>query len=376
MHTRSPVASIAVLCGLIGACGAPHTRLREPGGHDELATQLVAWDVVRRRAQASLLTIPLPRIALREAPTSDAGAGVALHTVAVPRLWPRFAPVMMAWPTICDRRGALHDDVFGYAMAWCRHARQGDRDLERVLVGLVASTVPGLRAAALDDLVNVVADAHDAASAMRILARVSPPPGTLEKLAAIYTGLGREDDADVVRTHLPPPPPAPPPQTGCAELTLALETFVPQSLPKIRSVAAGSSSCAPLARSIVCRIAVSAATPLDPMCGRAGTTAPRDDREAHYLAAYARWGTDWFAVVDHAVKAMPEPGAEQVAISALAASLRSGCEPDRLDGVRARANLLLREPAHDARWTPTLRSLAGITPKACAGLPVSARTSP
>jgi len=160
-------------------------------------------------------------------------------------------------------------------------------------------------------------------------------------------------------------------------LNAALETFVPQSLTKIRNVAAGSTNCASLARLLVCRIAVVSEPTPNPTCARSAST-PRDDqevREAHYLAAYAQWGTDWFAVVDHAVKAMPEPGAEQVAIAALSASLRSGCTPPRLREVHERADLLLREPSHDARWTPTLQSLATITPKICEGLPVAARTS-
>jgi hypothetical protein len=329
--------------------------------------------MVRRRAETNLLTIPLPSISLREAPTMNDG----LQTVtvaAVPRLSPHFTTVATSWPTICERRGVLSDDVFNYAMAWCQYARDGKGDLEHVLAGFMSSTVPGLRAAALDDLMNVVADAHDAATAMRILDRVTPPPGTLDKLAAIYSGLGREEDAEVVRTHLPPPPP---PETGCTELNSALETFVPQSLTAIRNVATGSSNCASLARSLVCRIAaVSEARPHDPTCA---ASALRDDqkiREAHYLAAYAQWGSDWFAVVDHAVKAMPEPGAEQVAIAALSASLRSGCEPPRLGAVHERAEMLVRDPAHDARWTPTLRSLATVTLKICDRLHTAAQTSP
>ncbi len=366
---------IAVLCSLVVACAHPEAANRKPRVDDDLATRLVAWDIVRRRAESNLLTIPLPSIALREAAIGVDGIP-QVAVVAVPRLSPHFATVAMAWPTICERRGALTDDVFNYAMAWCRYARDGTGDLERGLAGFMSSTVPGLRAAALADLVNVVADAHDAATAMRVLDKVAAPPGALDKLAAIYSGLGREEDEAVVRTHLPPPPP---PQTGCSELNTALETFVPQSLTKIRNVAAGSTNCASLARSLVCRIAVvTEATPIEPMCARAASTplGERETREAHYLAAYAQWGTDWFAVVDNAVRAMPEPGAEQVAIAALSASLRSGCTPPQLRGVHERADLLLREPAHDARWTTTLQSLATITPKICEGLPVAARTLP
>jgi hypothetical protein len=73
---------------------------------------------------------------------------------------------------------------------------------------------------------------------------------------------------------------------------------------------------------------------------------------------------------------MPEPGAEQVAIAALSASLRSGCETPRLHEVHERAELLLREPAHEPRWTSSLHSLATITPKICEGLQATARTSP
>jgi len=239
------------------------------------------------------------------------------------------------------------------------------------------SSEPGLPAAALADLIDVVAEAHEAATATSILDRVKPPAGTLDKLAAIYASLGREDDENVVRSRLPPQPQ---PLPGCPELSAALETFVPQSVTVIRSVATGASKCCALARSVVCRIeAVSDAMPHDAMCADASMRTLRDDgdvREAHYLAAYAYWSVDWFAVVEHAVKAMPEPGAEQVAIAALSASLRSGCETERLRGVHERAELLLREPAHDARWTATLKSLATVTPKTCDGLQAATRRTP
>jgi hypothetical protein len=355
------------------ACASQATN-RRASVDKELATQLVAWEMLRRRAESNLLTIPLPNLALREgAIGSDGLQQVAV--VAVPRLSPHFATVATAWPTICERRGVLPDDVFDYAMAWCRYARDGKGDLEHLLAGFMSSSVPGLRAAAVDDLLNVVADAHDAATAIRLLDAITPPPGTLDKLAAIYSGLGRDDDADVVRAHLPPRPPR---EAGCSELNTALETFVPQSLIQIRRVAAGSTTCASLARSIVCRIvAVSASD--DPMCARTDASTLQDHgdvREAHLLAAYAQWGTDWFAVVDHAVKAMPEPGAEQVALAALSASLRSSCEPAQLREIHVRAERLLREPAHDARWTPALQSLVTITPRTCDGLQAVANPSP
>ncbi len=375
MSTPS-LTPIAVLCSVIVACAhpsAPHTKV---GVDDKLATQLVAWDVVRRRAESNLLTIPLPSIAVHQVSTVD-DRFQPVAVVPVPRQSPHFATVAMQWPTICERRGVLPDDVFDYAMAWCRHVRDGTGDLESLLTRFMSSSVPGLRAAALVDLVNVVADAHDATTAMYILGKVTPPPGALDALAAIYSALGREDDEAVVRAHLPP---APPLNAGCSELAAALETFVPQSVSTIHSVATGSTSCASLARSLVCRMAaVSEPTPHDPMCARTITTMLRDEREvreAHYLAAYAYWGTDWVAVVDHAVKAIPEPGAEQVAIAALFASLRSGCGLPRLREVQERAELLLREPAHDARWTPALRTLATISAEACDGLRATARSTP
>jgi hypothetical protein len=277
----------------------------------------------------------------------------------------------MAWPTICERRGALPDDVFNYAMAWCRYARDGKGDLEAVLAGLASTTVPGLRDAALVDLINVVADAHDAATSIRILEKVTPASDTLEKLAAVYGALGRADDASVVRNRLPPAP-TPTKQRDCSELNAALQDFVPESVKTLREVAVGSTQCALIARSFVCRIAaVSGTAPDDIACeNRATAAAPSEGnvREANYLAAYTYWGTDWSAVVDHAVKAMPEPGAEQVAIAALSASLRSNCEPSRLEEVKQQAQRLLGEPSHEARWTQTLQSFASITPKVCNGL--------
>lgn len=362
---------VAVL--VVVACASPQRPPPPPATDEGIAMRLVGWDLMRRRAEANLLTIPLPRIAVREPVGIDPTLQVAV--VAVPRVSPHFPTVAMAWPTICERRGALPDDVFAYAMTWCAYARDGHGDLESALVRFTSSTVPGLRAAAIDDLVNVVAEAHDAATAMRVLAKVAAPAGTLEKLAAVYDVLGRSDDEALVRTKLPRPPKPP---TDCADLEEALDPFEPRSLEMLRGVARGSTACASAARAIVCRIAaVSPAAPRDASC--ASTAAPLDERErreAHYLAAYAQWGADWFAVVDHATNAMPEPGAEQVAIAALTASLRSGCTETRLSETRKRAEDLLRVPAHDPRWTPSLASLAAITPKQCEALPRAARTWP
>jgi hypothetical protein len=348
------------------ACAHPRPSSRPSDVHDALGTQLVAWDVVRRHAEVKLVTISLPSIALHEGPSVDDGSPM-VTMVELARLSPHFSAVVATWPTICERRGALPNDVFDYAMAWCQFARDGKGDLESILIRLMSSTVLGLRTAALDDLLNVIADAHDAATAIRILAKTTAPADALYKLAALYSSLGREDDADAVRTHLPPPPPS---QTGCKQLNDALETFVPSSLATIRVVAAGSSNCAALARSLVCRIAS-----VSNVFGDTGCTAPsglpvgeRQLREAHYLAAYAEWGGDWTAVIEHAEKAMPEPGAEQVAIAALSSSVRSGCAPAGLREVHEHAETLLRDPSHDARWSPTLRAFAALTPKNCEGL--------
>jgi hypothetical protein len=317
--------------------------------------------------------MPLPSIAVREGRLPGDGAG-SMTLVTIPRLSPHLAKVSLEWPTICKERGVLSEDVFNYAMAWCQYTRDRKVDLEHALIVFMSSSEPGLPAAAVADLIDVVAEAHDAATSMSILDRAKAPPGSLEKLAAIYASLGREDDERVIRSRLPAPPP---PQTGCSELDAALETFVPQSVTTIRNVAAGTSNCAALARSLVCRIqAVSEALPRDQMCAATSVDVPQNEsavREAHYLAAYAHWNTDWFAAVEHATRAMPEPGAEQVAVAALSASLRTNCEPERLREVNERAELLLRDPAHDAHWTATLKSLATITPKTCRGLQAAPR---
>lgn len=127
---RSP-APITVLLSVI-ACAHPQTSSRKLSVDGELATQLVAWDTVRRRAESNLLTIPLPSIALRESPTVNDGFQ-AVTVVALPRLSPHFSTVTTSWPTICERRGVLPDDVFNYAMAWCQYARDGKGDLEHVI---------------------------------------------------------------------------------------------------------------------------------------------------------------------------------------------------------------------------------------------------
>ncbi|MCX5746406.1 MAG: hypothetical protein NT062_28345 [Proteobacteria bacterium] len=313
---------IVGLCGLVVACAPPRAPRRD--ANLGLAEQLVGWDLARRHAEARLLTVPLPSVAI----VGEIGSGGGDGVVVVPRLSPHFAAVFVAWPTICERRGVLADDVFAYAMAWCRHVRDGRGDLEQALAGFLDSPVPGLRVAALDDLVNVVADAHAAATAMRILASFTPlhaSPGTLVKLAAIYDVLGRDADAAEVRAQLPPVVRSP----GCTELTAALATFAPRSLITIQEVAAGTTSCGVRARALVCRVAAASNDVLDdPTCA---------------------------------------------ATDELSATVRAGCDPDTLALVRARAGQLLRTPDHEARWTPTLQALATITSKVCAGLRTAGR---
>lgn len=328
-----------MLVMVLAAACTPPRRMTD----DDLATRLVAWDIARRRADARMRDVPLPSIALRVP-----GIGVAVDDVvivAIPRRSPHFAAVARAWPAICERRGALPDDVLEYTLAWCRRD-----DLERALLGFTASTVPGLRAAAIDDLVELLAETHDAATALHVIDRIGAGHA-IARLAALYEAFERDDEAALVRRRLPP---VPAPDAGCAELAAALATLTPGSIATIRGVAVGSTACAAAARTLACRIAAAAPElPHDPVCELPAVA----DREAHYLAAYAHWSSDWRAVVAHARAAMPEPGAEQVAIAALWRAARAN-DPPILDEVRALATTLSRDPAHDPRWTATLAEFA------------------
>src|SRR5436190_19180036 len=98
------VVAAAVVCA---ACG--HAGLHRPGVDPALANELVAWDGVRMHAEARLLAVPLPAITVRE--PAGATAAVAV-TIAIPRVAPHLPSVAVEWPTICERRGVLADDVF------------------------------------------------------------------------------------------------------------------------------------------------------------------------------------------------------------------------------------------------------------------------
>lgn len=347
-----------IAVGVLAGCARPSPVPRAADDRAVLGAQLAGWHEVRRRAEVGLLTVSLPAIALREPIT----AVDVPRFVAVPLRTPRFTAVQMAWPAICERRGVLAQDVFDYAMSWCTYARTGGGDLEAVLARLAGSSVPGLREAAISDLAGVLAEDHEGPEALNILGKLGAPEGALEQLAAAYSVLGHAEDEALVRARLPVPVRPP---TGCEDLGPALETFVPASLDRVRTVAASRSQCAPMARTILCRAAqVTAVGPKDPTCPPLRDQA--EIREGHYLAAYAAWDKDWFAAVDHARAAMPEPGAEQVALAALSAALRLSCEDARLAAVRARARALLDHPGHEPRWTSHLEAMAAVTPNACA----------
>jgi hypothetical protein len=68
---RPALASLVVVLTMAFGCAhhpAPDTT---EASNAKLATQLVAWDVARRSAEAKLLTVPLPGIAVREEPIPD-----------------------------------------------------------------------------------------------------------------------------------------------------------------------------------------------------------------------------------------------------------------------------------------------------------------
>lgn len=163
---------------------------------------------------------------------------------------------------------------------------------------------------------------------------------TLERFAAVPAlRTAVQSDLESVRESEPAP---------CDELERALDDFRPESFIHVERLARVNDHCGRAARDLL-------------------TSVEHPDEPAEYvLAAYRTWGESFQRAFEHARRAMPTPGAEQVAVAALSGLLERDCT--HLDEIRVRAQQLLGAAEHDARWTPHLEAMASVTPEICGAL--------
>jgi len=163
---------------------------------------------------------------------------------------------------------------------------------------------------------------------------------TLERFAAVPAlQAAVQSDLESVLESEPAP---------CDELERVLDDFHPESFIHVEQLASVNDHCGRAARDLL-------------------TSVEEPDEPAeHVLAAYRTWGESLQRAFEHALRAMPTPGAEQVAVAALSGLLELDCT--HLDDIHVRAKQLLDAADHDAHWTPHLEALASVTPEMCGDL--------
>jgi len=277
---------------------------------------------------------------------------------------PALAPALQVppyWPTVCDRRGRVDDDVLEYIIAWCT-ARSGRLDvLADNLERIRHSARRDLREAVAEDLANLAVEGT----------AVELEPRVIDYLAAIHVF----NDAPRAALEVLEPKrwPRPPPES-CERTELRLLAAFDR-VTFDRFAAFRGRPCTRDAELLLCageralRSAKDVAEQ-DSVGGMCGGRAMTDVEIARVRLgeAYWRWRFEepqtWSPAIRAAVDAMGDvPGSEELAVSILELVADSKCKP-QLDGdAKADIKLVSSSPAHDARYDSRLAQIAArITP--------------
>ena len=218
------------------------------------------------------------------------------------------------------------------------------------------ATTPGLADAAADDLPGLVAHtSRSPAAAFQLVVDAGVPDAlAVELLGDAYFALGREADARAIAHRGSGST-----RFGCTiDLRDALAHVDPGLGKRLDEVAHGP--CAEAAETMRCQLELSRVV----ACASVPPNPP-----AKLAAALAGWfaptEVGWQAAADRAVAAMPLPGAEAVAVAALANALVVDCATRGVAAVAATATALRARPDHDPKLDPHLAILAHATSFAC-----------
>jgi len=275
---------------------------------------------------------------------------------------PALAPALQVppyWPTVCDRRGRVDDEVLEYIIAWCA-ARSGRLDeLAGNLDRIRHSANHDLREAVAEDLANLALEGTP----------VDMEPRVVDYLAAIHVFR----DAPRAALEVLEPKRWPPPRPESCQRTLLriLVAFDRATFERLASFR--GQPCTRDAELLLCAgdralQSANAVAEQDSVGGMCGGRVMTDAEIARVrlVEAYWRWRADepatWAPIVTAAIDAMTDvPGSEELAVT-IVEDESALCKPAMHDDARALARLVSMAPGHDARFDARIARVVGHEP--------------
>jgi hypothetical protein len=282
---------------------------------------------------------------------------------------PALAPALQVppyWPTVCDRRGRVDDEVLEYIIAWCT-ARNGRLDvLADALARIRHSGNRDLREAISEDLANLALEGI----------AVEMEPRVVDYLAAIHVFRDAPRAAlDVLEPKTRTPNidpaftrPAPRPENCERSLLRVLVAFDRATFERLASFR--GQPCTRDAELLLCagdralRSAkeVAEQDSIGGMCGGRVMT-DVDITRVRLVETYWRWRLDepatWLAVTRAAIDTFGDvPGSEELAVSMLEDAAGARCKPEVVREANADVKLVSSSPTHDKRYDDRLTQIA------------------
>jgi hypothetical protein len=255
-------------------------------------------------------------------------------------------------------------DLTTYLRAWCTVA---DGNLDRglaTLVSLQSSVTPQLGPAVRLDIVSILT-AGTADDAERLIAKHQLGGiDRLDSLAGTFVELGKRDDAYAINQRAIQADRAAVHASSCRRLAraiaLAPADFREGPLEDLRQLAEQDKPdrrCVELHHELACwvfmtRESMSSITGPMAHCGPYWQDQGVPIEQRFVIEAYVGWprrrafADEWFLVAAHAEKGLSVEGADEIAIRALEAAMRSErCTGSVINEARTRAQRILHEPS-------------------------------
>lgn len=300
------------------------------------------------------------------------------HPVLEPRfpIAAQLAEPGVTWQEMCARGvhrrvSASQQELLDYLHGWCDVL---DRDIDSAcahLRPLLGSLTRGITPAVRQDLANILAAERDVDKAEHWLSKHDIRDiEVLDLLAADFVEVGSHADAATINRRAIDSDSYATDATKCRRL--------------VRQIVLSGSGSATFSLEALRQLATLPKVP-DPLCvhlrrevecwlGPATRCAPYladehvDSRAVHLIDAYRNWpheatGADWWSTAERARRALPLPGAVELVVTALEASLRADtfCMNARATAVRAAVDELRADPAN-AAYEPRLAKLEAACP--------------
>jgi hypothetical protein len=380
---------------LVAACGAkaPAESL------ENLERTQRETGIVKRTAKASALR---PEIDVSTyTPDFHEELRWPLSAMTHPTLTPRFPiaqelAIGVDWETLClrgvhNRTSATQKDLLAYLRGWCAvHQRDADNGV-RHLAPLLGAETRGMSAAVRIDIANILVDHGSVETAERLLNKHRlRDVALLDLLAANYAEVGSPSEAFTINRLAIDADYAATDATKCRRLVKRI-AFAQEANPML-ALAELEDLARPIkgqTRDPLCvRLQHKVACSQHPAnaCKQYLADENLDAKASDLLDAFHNWPRygdymEWWLAADAASRALPLPGAADLAISAYEASLASdeNCTGERARMVRGTVYLLMLDPAQAVN-APRLERLdqacsAAAKPDAVTATPATSPTT-